>query len=248
MPAPSRTNRINTVRGTFVDPAQYWQQIDFPVVQIAQAMTLDGQELVDNIELPYTTSGTTAQRLATIHLNRALLGIIINFPGKLSCFGYQPQDVVPVSIAQLGWHNKLFRVTGWGLSEDGGVDLVLREEDPTVYGWTSSQAVNYVYPPVAKIDWPPTLILAAPTGLAATGGALQVSLSWVPVTGATSYIIYWGTEAGVTKDNGTRIQGAFSPAIISGLGAATEYFFVVTSFDGTRESVISTETSATTNT
>jgi len=246
MPAPSRKNKINTVRGTFVDPAQFWQQIDFPMVQVAGAYDLDLEELVDNIELPYTTSGTTAQRLATIHLNRGLLGITVTFPGKLTCFRYQPQDVIPVTIPQLAWSNKLFRATNWGLSEEGGVDLVLREESPDVYGWLAAQAVGYVYPPVAKIDWPPKLTLAAPTGLVATGGALQVSLSWIAVAGATSYNIYWSTTSGVTKSNGTKIPGAFSGHIKTGLTAATPYYFVVTSFDGTRESADSAQATATT--
>lgn len=247
MPAPSRKNKINTVRGTFVDPNQYWQQIDFPLVQIAGALAIDGEELVDNIELPYTTSSTTAQRLATIHLNRGLLGITVTFPGKLTCFGYKPQDVVPVYIAQLGWAGKLFRVTNWGLSEDGGVDLVLREESPDVYGWTSAQAQGYVYPPIAKVDWPPTLALPAPTGLVATGGALQVELSWVSVSGATSYNIYWSTVSGVTKTNGTKIPGAFSGHVKTGLTAATPYYFVVTSFNGLTESVESEQATATTS-
>lgn len=248
LPAPSRKDKINTVRGTFVNPDQFWQQMDFPVVQLASALAIDGGELVDNIELPYTTSGTTAQRLATIHLNKKLLGVTVTFPGKLTCFRYQPQDVVPVTIAQLGWSNKLFRVTNWGLSDDGGVDLVLREEDPDVYGWTSTQAQNYVYPPVALIDWPPTLILPAPTGVTATGGANQIELEWVSVVGATSYNIYWSTVSGVTKDNGTKIALLTSPYTLTGLDAETEYFFVVTAFDGARESADSEQATATTDT
>lgn len=246
LPAPSRKDKINTVRGTFVDPGQYWQQIDFPVIQHATALAIDGEELVDNIELPYTTSGIMAQRLAMIHLNRGLRGITVTFPGKMTCFRYQPQDVVPVTIKQLGWNNKLFRLTDWKLADTGGVDLLLREESADVYGWTSDQAINYVYPPVPLIDWPPAFILASPTGLSATGGTLQVILSWVPVIGATSYNIYWSTVSGVTKDNGTKIAQLISPYTLTGLSAATPYYFVVTAFDGTRESADSGQVTATT--
>jgi len=245
MPAPSRKDKINTVRGTFVDPDQYWQQTDFPMVQNIAAYAIDQEELCDSIELPYTTSSATAQRLATIHLNRGLRGITCSFPGKLTCFEYQPQDVVPVTIRQLGWVNKLFRVTKWGLSEEGGVDLMLREESADVYGWTSTQAVGYVYPPVANIEWPPATVLAAPTGLAATPGSLQASLAWVSVAGATSYNIYWSATAGVTKANGTKISVLTHPYIKTGLTAATPYYFIVTAFDGTRESADSDQVTAT---
>jgi len=247
MPAPSRKNRINTVRGTFSNPAQAWQSVDFPIVQHAGALAVDGEELADNIKLLFTTSAATAQRLATIHLNRSLLGMTVQFPGKLTCFPYQPGDVVPLTLPQLGWDNKLFTVVSWSFAESGGIDLSLREESPDIYGWTADQEVGYVYPPVANIVYPPVFVLAAPTGLTATGGALKVDLSWVEVAGATSYNIYWGTEAGVTKETGTKISVLATSYNHTGRTAATEYFYVVTAFDGTRESTESTEDSATTN-
>src|SRR3989304_2753726 len=40
---------------------------------------------------------------------------------------------------------------------------------------------------------------SAPTGVTATAGNGQVSISWSPVSGATSYNIYWSTATGVTK-------------------------------------------------
>lgn len=130
VPAPSRRDRINTVRGTFVDPSQYWQQTDFPVIQNADALTADGEELTTSIELPYTISCATAQRIAKIHLERSLLGMVVTFPGKLTCFGYKPGNVVKLNIAQLGWVDKTFRVTDWKMSDNGGVDLLLKEDSP----------------------------------------------------------------------------------------------------------------------
>ena len=130
VPAPSRRDRINTVRGTFVDPSQYWQQTDFPVIQNADALAADGEELTTSIELPYTISCATAQRIAKIHLERSLLGMVVTFPGKLTCFGYKPGNVVKLNIAQLGWVDKTFRVTDWKMADNGGVDLLLKEDSP----------------------------------------------------------------------------------------------------------------------
>ena len=44
---------------------------------------------------------------------------------------------------------------------------------------------------------------SAPTGVQASGGSSEVTVSWSPVTGATSYNIYWSTTSGVTPANGT---------------------------------------------
>lgn len=46
---------------------------------------------------------------------------------------------------------------------------------------------------------------SAPTGVTATAGDAQVTISWTSVSGATSYNIYWSTTSGVTKTTGTKI-------------------------------------------
>jgi len=58
---------------------------------------------------------------------------------------------------------------------------------------------------------------AAPTGVIATGGTNQVTLSWSDVSSATSYNVYYATSNGVTKANGTKIASATSPAVLTGL-------------------------------
>ncbi|MGD0078791.1 MAG: hypothetical protein ABSB91_09255, partial [Sedimentisphaerales bacterium] len=57
----------------------------------------------------------------------------------------------------------------------------------------------------------PTDIPSVPTGVTASAGDGQVSISWSAVSGATSYNIYWSTTSGVTKTNGTKITDATSP-------------------------------------
>ena len=58
---------------------------------------------------------------------------------------------------------------------------------------------------------PTPTVPAAPTGVIATGGTKQVTISWPAVTGATSYNLYWSATAGVTKTTGTKIAGADEP-------------------------------------
>jgi alpha-tubulin suppressor-like RCC1 family protein len=84
----------------------------------------------------------------------------------------------------------------------------------------------------------------APTGVAATPGNAQVTISWSPVSGATTYNIYWSTTSGVGTA-GTKISGATSPYLQTGLSNGTAYFYVVTALNSAGESAASVQASAT---
>jgi phage-related tail fiber protein len=57
-----------------------------------------------------------------------------------------------------------------------------------------------------------TSSIPVPSGVAATAGTNQASLSWNAVAGATSYNIYWSNKAGVsTTGNNTKITSVTSP-------------------------------------
>ncbi|MGB9080753.1 MAG: fibronectin type III domain-containing protein [Desulfuromonadaceae bacterium] len=87
---------------------------------------------------------------------------------------------------------------------------------------------------------------AAPTGVTATGGANQVSISWSAVSGATSYNIYWATTSGVTTA-GTKITTSASPYVQTGLAASTTYYYIVTAVNAAGQSAASAQVSAATN-
>src|SRR3989338_269327 len=76
---------------------------------------------------------------------------------------------------------------------------------------------------------------SAPTGVLATAGSGQVSISWSSVSGATSYNIYWSTSSGVTKTTGTKISSATSPYTHTGRTNGTVYYYVVTAVNDNGE-------------
>ena len=92
----------------------------------------------------------------------------------------------------------------------------------------------------------PPALPAVPTGVSAAGGSKQVNVSWPAVSGATSYNLYWSTTTGVSTSTGTRITGAVSPYLQTGLAAGTSYYYVVTALNGAGESAPSLQASATT--
>jgi fibronectin type 3 domain-containing protein len=105
---------------------------------------------------------------------------------------------------------------------------------------TEASAATPVAPP------PPPPVPAAPTGVSATGGTKQVTISWPAVTGATSYNLYWSQTSGVTTSNGTKITGATSPAVQTALSDGTTYYYIVTATNVSGESTPSVQVAATT--
>jgi len=94
---------------------------------------------------------------------------------------------------------------------------------------------------------PAPTVPAAPTGITATGGANQVTVSWTAVTGATSYNIYYSTASGMTTMTGTKIASVTSPYVHTGLTAGTTYYYIVTAVNSAGESAASTQASAATS-
>ncbi len=91
------------------------------------------------------------------------------------------------------------------------------------------------------------LVPPSPTGVAATGGATQVIVTWDLSPGATAYNIYWlKSQLGVTPI-WTKIANVTSPYAQTGLAAGTRYNYMVSAANSAGESFPSSQVFALTN-
>jgi uncharacterized repeat protein (TIGR02543 family) len=86
---------------------------------------------------------------------------------------------------------------------------------------------------------------SAPVISGITIGDASAVLSWGPISGATSYNLYYSPGTTVDKSTGTKIAGAVSPATVASLTNETKYAFAVSTVNVNGESALSAAQTAT---
>ena len=115
-----RTDRYNTVNGTFVNPAENHKLAEFPKIQLTAELARDnGEELIREIQLPFTNTSTAAQRIARGLILETNSQKTIEFPCNLRGMRIMPGDRVQVSIGDFSWTNKVFRCLSWRFTDGG---------------------------------------------------------------------------------------------------------------------------------
>jgi hypothetical protein len=169
----SARDRVNSIKGVYISEDNAWQVSDFPSVTSSSYVSSDnGVVYWRDVTLPFTTSGSCAQRLAVIELRRARQEITFTAKFRLEAMQVRAGDTIQITNSKLGWTNKVFEVLSWNFSSDGsppqlGVEMTLRETASSVYSWTVSDEVDV--PVASKTTLPNPFTLAAPTNLSLTG-------------------------------------------------------------------------------
>ena len=140
----SRSDRYNSVRGTYSSADENYIVTDYPVVTSSTFKTEDNNEEVFlDYNLPFTTSTATAQRLAKIALFRNRQDISISSKFSMKAFQLDVGDTVQITLPRYGFTDKIFEVSSWSLSVVGGQELVvemnLRETASSVYDWDAEE-------------------------------------------------------------------------------------------------------------
>ena len=143
--ARSQRDNFNAVKGIFSSPTNNFIPTDYPAFTSSTFETEDGgdRKFLD-LDLPFTTSQSMAQRLSKIALFRNRQKVTMTMFCSLKAFQLDVGDVVLINNSRFGFGVKPFEVAEWGLAiqnGDGdnpvmGVDLTLREINEQVYDWT----------------------------------------------------------------------------------------------------------------
>ena len=139
-PDAGREERVNTVRGRFIDETNKYLPAEYPTRTTASYVTADGgEELAANLDFLGCPSHSQAQRLAEIFLRSSR-----QF-GKLTS-AFQPAlvelesgDWVNATSVRQNWTGgtaKVFVVNSLTDNPDTTVDLVLQQMASTVFDWT----------------------------------------------------------------------------------------------------------------
>lgn len=163
---PPRRDLFNSVRGNFIDPDRFWQSSEFPPQQSAALITEDGEEIWREIDLPFVLDATRAQRIAKQLLLRARQSILFKGSFRYASLDLAVWQVVALTIPDLGWSAKPFRILSWSFSpETGLITLTMQEEQASSYAWTWDEAANTPDVPDTTLISP--VNVPAPRGLGA---------------------------------------------------------------------------------
>lgn len=190
----SRAENFNAVRGQFVSPENDWQPDDFPAFRSAVYLAEDqGVESWSDLALPFTTTDTTAQRLAKIALERVRRQQVVQVAGQLSAWRAQVGDTVTLTYPLWGWSAKPFEVRKVTLAIRDGMlvpDLTLAEVSPLQYDWSATEEQIYAAAPATAL--PDPFVIDPPGApqideevFEARDGTVQTRLrfSWPPSAG-----------------------------------------------------------------
>ncbi|WP_207803086.1 phage tail protein [Roseicella frigidaeris] len=144
-----------------------------------------GEAIYTDLEFPLTTSVSTVQRLMKVALERNRRQRTVAFPAKLSALRLRPWEGATVALDRLVPFPA--RITGWSLAQDGGVDLVLAEEDAAVWNWdpavderATGDSPSVVLPNPGRIATPAWISVETPQGSAFAA----LSIAWAAVASA----------------------------------------------------------------
>lgn len=178
-------NLHNGVKGIYISPDNNWQTSDFPAVQDSSLVAEDGgEEKWMDVELPFTTSTATCQRIAKILLSKSREQITVNLSCHIGLLSVAAGDVINLTLPRYGWNAKNFEVVTWNLdiSEQGDdgpvptINLSLKSISASSYNWTAGvDEIEVVTDRTTLLPDPFTV--AAPASVAATSGTDQLIIN-----------------------------------------------------------------------
>lgn len=208
-PEPSFKDLANIIRGVYVDPKQDYNETDFPPIVMQEWLDQDGRELPEDYKFRFVTNPFTAQRLATISMNRKRVSRMMELPINLKGFKFRPGRFIYVDLPHLGIDMVEFRVTKWDFDPQSGITITVRQEALETYNDVLGKAVEL--PPLTNLR-PETMVAPQNLSFSLTeiGEVVQGVLQWDnPQDAAYNNVVIFDSLGKIVKTiqvPGNRVQ------------------------------------------
>jgi hypothetical protein len=199
VPFKPMADKYNEVAGTYIDsrPTALFQPRAYPTVFDNAYYTEDNYKKRKTQNFQVVQSPELAQRLARISLNRARWQGEFSATFNLRALRARVWDIVQLSLERYGFVAKPFRVIRQSISAQG-VELVLREEDASVY---SNGTVTPQSAPSAGVAYDPRMEVAL-VSLAAA----QYSATGADATQQDGLTVSWATAPGNVRRTEVQVK------------------------------------------
>ena len=233
----STRDSFNGVGGTFNNADGDFITADYPAIKSNVFKDEDGgDEMLLDLPLPFTTSASTAQRIAKMTLYRGREQMTISADFGLEAFNIEVGDIIAFDNDRYGFDGKEFEVIGWKFASDQEagdlrVTLTLQETSEAAFDWNAEESDiigNNTNLPDAGAGLAITNLTASGGGRTQGDGTFINSaiLNWDDVSNAFSayYEVEWKALADSTYSSTTTVESAIE---VSPLVDGVEYIFRV---------------------
>lgn len=232
-----KADRINTIKGVFIDPSENYKDMEFGPVTVSGAVARDnGETLTEELKLPFTSNRYAAQRIAKKIIHRSFLQTTIQVPVNLKGMRIAIGDRVNVTLSALNevdsgnWSPKIFKCVAWSFSEnsDGGINLTLVEDDTARYVDPAENEYSTVTAEGTIVRALPDV--PSPTNFTATAGINRVELNWTNPSNAAAWEQVWlfASDTNTTPTDSSTPIAKFRGTSFTHLvnGGDTKYYWI----------------------
>ena len=205
----SRKETFNAVRGIYINEDEAYEPTDFIPATNSTYETQDGGDRIyADITFSCTTNQERAQRMAKVILEKARQGIMLTLPINFRGLKLVTWDTIYVTLDDLGWSSKVFRISQWQINENGnGINLYCQEESSASYDWNSGEATLVDAAPDTNLTSPfdaviapgsPSVVESLYSTFAGAGVKAKALVSWSEST--SSFLKEYEVQYKLTTD------------------------------------------------
>ena len=241
-----KSESFNSVRGKYVSAENNYKVTEFPAISPAAYVTQDnGRKVWADVDYPLTTSGTMAQRLANISLNKVRKKYRVSAAFGMRAYELEPGDVVLLTLPRFGLSAVPFEVVELDLVIDNSlgmtIDLTLEETGSDVYAWDPDTEQGNINVPTGLTLPDPTRVQAL-TGLTLQSGTDHL---YVRADGTIQSRIFvsWNEAEDPFVLSGGKIEVRYRRSVVTGwqtlgfISGADTDAYILDVLDGTNYDV-----------